>query len=152
MTARTFAALGGGFYLVLGVMGFVPAMWERPPSGPALSIRVFHAGVLGLFAVNIMLSMLHLVIGLWGVMAANNRYSALMFARAGAAVFAILGIAGLIPITEVKTAYGTLPLYGYNAWLHLATALIALLFAIRPGYRLTQIGLKEEMNPHRTSV
>jgi hypothetical protein len=96
--------------------------------------------------------MVRLVIGLWGVMAANNRHSALMFARAGAVVFAVLGIAGLIPIIEVKTAYGTLPLYGYNAWLHLATALIALFFAIKPGYRLTHIGMQEEINPHRTSV
>src|SRR5437762_11254265 len=120
-------------------MGFVPAFWERASGGPPLSVRVFHASLFGIFVVNIILNMIHLVIGLWGVMSANNRYSALAFARAGAVIFAILGIAGLIPLNEVRTAYGTVPLYGYNVWLHLATAFIALYFGIKPGYRLTQI-------------
>ena len=151
MTARTFAALCGTLYLALGIMGFVPALWERPPSGPALAVRVFHASVLGLFAVNILLSMIHLVIGLWAVMAANNRYSALTFTRAGALMFAVFAGAGFTPLAAVNTAYGTLPLHGYNAWLHLATAAIALYFAFRPGYRLTSIGLQRLINPHRTS-
>ena len=149
MTARTFAAICGGLYLALGVAGFVPALWERPPSGPALTIRVFHASLFGVFAVNIIMSMIHLVIGLWSAMAANNRYSSLIFARAGAIVFAVLGIAGLIPMTEVQTAYGTVPLYGNNVWLHLGTAAVALIFCIRPGYQLTQVGVEESINPHR---
>jgi hypothetical protein len=152
MTARTFAALCGGVYFALGVMGFVPALWERPPGASGLTVRVFHGTLFGVFVVNITLSMIHLVIGLWGVMSANNRYSALAFARAGAAIFAVAGIAGLVPVNEVKTGYGTVPLYGYNAWLHLATAVVALYFAIKPGYHLTQIGVQQEINPHRTST
>ena len=148
MTARGFAALCGGLYVVLGLAGFMPALWERPGSGPALAVRVFHAAVLGLFVVNIVLSMVHLVIGLWGVMAANSKYSALVFARAAAAVFLLIGIAGLIPLDVVRTAYGTAPLHGNNVWLHLATAAFALFYALRPGYHLTQIGLREELNPH----
>ncbi|MGZ9006553.1 MAG: DUF4383 domain-containing protein [Burkholderiales bacterium] len=148
MTARTFAAVCGGLYLVLGLMGFVPALWERPPAGPPITVRVFHASLLGVFVVNIVLSMVHLVIGLWGTMAANNRYSALMFARASCAVFAVLGIAGLIPINEVRTVYGTLPLFGNNAWLHLGTAVLALVFGIWPGYTLTNVGVREAINPH----
>ncbi len=148
MTARTFAAVFGGLYLALGVMGFVPALWDRPPSGPGLSIRVFYGSLFGVFVVNIMLSMIHLVIGLWGTMAANNRYSSVMFARAGSLVFGLLGIAGLIPMDDLRTLWGTTPLYGYNAWLHISTAVLALFFAIRPGYALTQIGVQEEMNPH----
>jgi hypothetical protein len=52
----------------------------------------------------------------------------------------------------VKTAYGTLPLDGNNAWLHLASALMALYFAFRSGYRLTHIGMQQMINPHRTSA
>jgi hypothetical protein len=148
MTARTFAAVFGGLYLALGIMGFIPALWERPPSGPGLSIRVFYGSLFGIFVVNIMLSMIHLVIGLWGTMAANNRYSALVFARAGGVVFAVLGIAGLIPMDHIRTLWGTTPLYGYNAWLHIGTAIVALLFSIRPGYSITQVGMQETNNPH----
>ena len=148
MTARGFAALCGGLYLLLGLAGFIPALWERPGSGPALTVRVFHAAVLGVFLTNIVLSMVHVVTGLWGVMAANSRYSALVFARGAAVVFLMLAIAGFVPLDVVRTAYGTAPLYGNNAWLHAATAAAALIFAVRPGYHLTHVGLKEELNPH----
>lgn len=148
MTARTFAAVFGGLYLILGLAGFVPALWERPAGGPPLTIKVFYASLGGVLMVNIIMTMMHLVIGLWGTMAANNRYSALVFARGGCIVFLLLGIAGLIPIDEVRTLYGTVPLYGNNVWLHLGTAAIALIFSIWPGYQLTQVGVKEEINPH----
>jgi hypothetical protein len=150
MTARTFAALCGVLYLGLGVAGFVPAFWERS-SGPPLSIKVFQASLFGIFAVNIIMSMMHLVLGLWAAMSANNRYSALMFTRAGSILLLLLGIVGLIPIADVKTLYGTVPLYGNNVWLHLATAAVGAIFAFRPGYELTQVGLKEDINPHMPS-
>jgi hypothetical protein len=59
MTARSFAAVCGVLYLCLGLIGFVPALWERPPSAPPLSIRVFYASLFGVFVVNIVLSMMH---------------------------------------------------------------------------------------------
>jgi hypothetical protein len=149
MTARTFASLFGGIYLVLGIFGFVPPLWDRPPGGQALSVRVFHVSLFGVFVVNIILSMVHMVIGLWGVMAANNRYSALIFTRGSCIIFLVLGIAGLIPVNEIRTVGGTMPLHGlYNSWVYLGTALIALFFSIRPGYVLTQIGVAESINPH----
>ena len=153
MTARTFAAICGGLYLALGVMGFVPLLWDRPPGGPGLKVSVFHASLFGVFVVNIILSMVHLVIGLWGTMAANNKYSSLVFARAGCIVFALLGIAGLMPMNDVKTLWGSMPVYGgYNPYVYLGSAVIALIFAIRPGYTLTAVGVSETMNPHRTSA
>jgi hypothetical protein len=130
-------------------MGFAPPLWDRPPSGPSITIRVFYASMFGVFVVNIILSMVHLVIGLWGTMGANNRYSALIFARGGCILFLLLGIIGLIPIDKVRTLGGTMPLHGlYNSWVYLGTALIALFFSVRPGYTLTDIGVKEAMNPH----
>ena len=148
MTARTFAAICGAIYLALGAAGFVPALWERPARGPTLSVTVFHATLFGVFTVNLVLSMTHLVIGLWGAMAANNRYSALVFTRAATVVFLLMGIAGLIPVNTVRTVYGLAPLYGNNAWLYLITAAIGVIFSFRPGYQLTQVGVQETMNPH----
>ena len=151
MTARTFAALCGVLYIGLGIAGFVPALWERPGGGPSLTIQVFYASLLGVFMVNIILSMMHLTIGLWAAMSANNKYSSLIFARGGTLLFLAMAIAGLIPVKEVQTLYGTVPLYGNNVWLHLATAAIGAIFAFRPGYEVTQIGLKEDINPHMPS-
>lgn len=151
MTARTFAALCGVVYIGLGVAGFVPALWERPTSGPSLQVKVFYASLFGVFMVNIIISMMHLTIGLWAVMSANNKYSSLIFARAGTIVFLLMGVAGLIPVKEVQTLWGTVPLFGNNVWLHLATAAVGVIFAFRPGYEITTIGMREEMNPHLPS-
>src|SRR5688572_16526683 len=151
MTARTFAALCGAIYIGLGVAGFVPAFWERSPGGPALSVKVFYGSLFGIFTVNIILSMMHLTIGLWAAMSANNKYSSLIFARGGTLVFLAMGIAGLIPIPEVQTLHGTVPLHGNNVWLHLATAVVGLFFSFKPGYEISSVGLKEEMNPHLPS-
>ena len=149
MTARTYAALIGALFLTIGLLGFIPALWGRAPGGPPLSISVFHASLFGVFAVNIILNMVHMVIGLWGTMAANNRYSALIFARAGCIVLALMGIAAIIPVDSIRSVWGTMPLSGgYNEWLYLICAAIGLFFAIRPGYALTQIGVQESMNPH----
>ena len=148
MTARTYAALFGALYLAFGVAGFVPAFWERPPSDPTMSIRVFHASLFGIFVVNIISSMAHLVIGLWGAMAANNRYSGLVFTRGATILFLLMAIVGLVPINVVSNLYGTLPLYGHNVWLHLASGLIGLIFSFRPGYTLTDVGTQGEINPH----
>lgn len=151
MTARTFAALCGVLYIGLGIAGFVPALWERPAGGQGLSVKVFYASLFGIFFVNIILTMMHLTLGLWAAMSANNKYSSLIFARAGTLVFVAMAVAGLIPVPEIQTLYGTVPLHGNNVWLHLGTAAVGVIFAFRPGYEITQIGLKEEMNPHLPS-
>lgn len=151
MTARTFAALCGALYIGLGVAGFVPAFWEPAARGPALSVKVFYGSLFGVFLVNIILSMMHLTMGLWAAMSANNKYSSLVFARAGTLIFLAMGVAGLIPVHEVQTLYGTAPLLGNNVWLHLGTAAVGVIFSFWPGYQITTIGLKEEMNPHLPS-
>ena len=149
MTAKTYAAIFGGLFLAIGLLGFIPMLWGRAPGGPGLRISVFHASLFGVFATNIILNMVHMVIGLWGTMAANNRYSALIFARAGCIVLAVLGIAAIIPVDNIRTFWGTMPLSGgYNEWLYLISAAIGLIFAMRPGYALTQVGVQESINPH----
>jgi hypothetical protein len=148
MTARTYAALVGGIFLALGIAGFAPMLWEKAAPSPRLSVKVFYASILGIFTVNLILSMVHLVIGLWGVMAANNRYSALAFTRAGTVLLLLMGILGLIPVRVVQTVYGLVPLHGNNAWLYLICGAIGIFFSFRPGYVLTQVGVRGEMNPH----
>jgi hypothetical protein len=148
MTARTYAAIVGGIFLALGIAGFAPMLWEKPAPSPRLAIKVFYVSILGVFTVNLILSMTHLVVGLWGVMAANNRYSALAFTRAATILLLLMGILGVIPIRVVQTVYGLVPLHGYNAWLYLICGAIGIFFSFRPGYALTQVGVRGEMNPH----
>ena len=80
----------------------------------------------------------------------GKQYDGEAFLEPGNIVSVVLGDSSKrsIPIDQVKTLYGTTPLYGNNARLHLGSAAIALIFAIWPGYQLTQVGVKEEINPH----
>ena len=59
MTARTYASVFGGLFLALGLLGFVPALWESAPSGPPLRVNVFHASLFGLFASAYVMRMRH---------------------------------------------------------------------------------------------
>ena len=149
VNARTFAALSGAAYVALGVLGLIPAVWERPHAAGPISVRVFYASLFGVFTVNLILTMVHSVLGIWGVMAANDRYSSVVYARAAAAIFAVMGIAGVVPIARVSTAYGTMPLGGMNAWLYLGTAALAVIFALKPGYSVSATGMRRQINPHR---
>ena len=127
MTVRTFAALVGIAYLVAAMLGFVPMFLEPPPAAaPPLKITAYHGLLLGVFPVNFMHNLAHLAIGAWGVAASRSARGASAFAKALAVIYGILAVMGLMP--ETHTVFGLVPLYGYDVWLHGATALLAAVF------------------------
>lgn len=109
----------GIFYVAIGILGFVPGITSN-------------GLLLGIFAVNALHNIAHLVIGavlIWGSMSA----SVTMVNKAMAAVFAVLVVASFIaPILE------QLPLNPADTVLHLVSMLITgyLGFAARPASAL----------------
>jgi hypothetical protein len=82
---------------------------------------------LGLFPVNILHNIVHIVFGVWGLVVARGSADALRtYARAVAIVYALLTVLGLIPATN--TTFGLVPIYGHDVWLHAALAVIAAYF------------------------
>ena len=125
MSTRTFALLFGIVFLAVGVAGFIPGLVtplhpEHPPVG-------MNGGqLLGLFPVNTLHNVVHLMFGLWGLAASRSLGGSVMYARGVAIIYAVLTIAGFVP--NLNTLFGFCPLYGNDIWLHGLLALVAAYF------------------------
>jgi hypothetical protein len=127
MTARSFALIAGILYLGAGLLGLMPGMLAPPPANaPPLAFDVMYGVVLGLFAVNMLHTAVHLVVGAWGLWAYMGNASPKFFAQGLAVLYGVLGVMGLIP--GLNTVFGLVPLHGHDVWLHLGTAAVAAYF------------------------
>jgi Domain of unknown function (DUF4383) len=131
-SVRNFALIAGIVYIVVGVLGFVPALLSSPPPGaPSLRVPAEYGYLFGLFPVNVLHSLVHVAIGIWGVIAWRTLGAARTFAASVAIIFAVLTILGLIP--RANTLFGILPLFSHDIWLHALTAIIAAYFGFARG-------------------
>lgn len=127
MATRYFALILGVIYAIVGVLGFVPAFLQAPPPGaPELTLDMLYGYLLGLFPVNILHTLVHLVVGLWGILAYRSFSASRLFARAVTIIFGILTLMGLIP--GLNTTFGLIPLFSHDIWLHALTTLVAAYF------------------------
>jgi hypothetical protein len=126
----TFALVFGIAYLAAGVLGLIPAMLTPPPAdAPPTTFTMMYGYLLGLFPVNLLHSLVHLVIGAWGISAWSGRSSSMSFARSLAVVYGALAVMGMLPM--LNTTFGMIPIHGNDVWLHGFTALIAAYFGWR---------------------
>jgi hypothetical protein len=126
----TFALVFGIAYLAAGLMGLIPALLVPPPAdAPPTTFTLFYGYLLGLFPVNLLHSLVHMVIGVWGISAWSGRSSSVGFARSLAVLYGVLAVMGMIPM--MSTTFGMAPMYGNDIWLHAATALVAAYFGWR---------------------
>jgi hypothetical protein len=100
--------------------GFVVPL---PASAPQTRFDVMQGALFGLFPVNMLLTLVHLAIGAWGLAASMGWSRPRFYARSAALLFAVLGVMGLVP--GLNTLFGLMPLHGHDVWLHLATAAVA---------------------------
>ncbi len=115
MSARQFAQVFGAIYLIVGILGFIPPL-------------VSNGALLGIFPINYLHDVVHIVLGLWGLLSAGSMVRAVTFCRAFAAVLLILGVYGLFGWSSPLPTDGLVPLGGYDSLLHLASGLIAAYF------------------------
>jgi Domain of unknown function (DUF4383) len=123
---RTFALIFGIIYVLVGILGFIPALSTHPADAPHLSVESGHGYMLGLFPINILHNIVHLIIGLWGLLASRSVAGARLYAKVLAIAYALLAVLGLIPATN--TTFGLIPIHGNDVWLHALSALIAAYF------------------------
>jgi len=130
MKTSTFALLAGIAYLGAGLLGFVPAMLiPPPPDAPPTSFGLHYGYLLGLFPMNIVLTALHLGMGVWGIAAWRGAANATTFARALTMLYGALAVMGMIPL--LNTVFGWIPIHGNDVWLHAATSALAAYFGWR---------------------
>jgi hypothetical protein len=106
------------------VLGFVPGATQAPPAdAPEIGVANGYSYLLGLFPVNAVHNVIHLVIGVVGLTAYGGFIGAQTFARGLAVVYGLLAIMGVIP--ALQTVFGYAPIFGHDVWLHAVTALAA---------------------------
>ena len=125
MNTRTFAMIFGVVFLIIGAGGFIPGLTLMDHSGHAadseVTMRSFFGYELGLFPVNLLHNIVHLVFGIWGVVAAKSLGASRGYFRVVAIAYALFVVMGLIP--GLRTTFGLIPLYGGDIALHAVLAL-----------------------------
>ena len=117
MKTSTFALIVGLVYLAAGLLGLIPAMLMPPPiDAPPTTFAVLYGYLLGLFPMNIIHSLAHVVIGAWGLAAWSGRATGGTYARSLAVIFGVLAVLGVLPTTN--TLFGMMPIGSHEVWLH----------------------------------
>jgi Domain of unknown function (DUF4383) len=126
MNAPTIARILGLLFLIAGIAGFVP--WISPVApldAPVISIDTAYRFIGGVFPVNAAHDAIHLLFGVWGLLAASRFGAAVAYCRTVAVVYLLLVALGAIPIFAFYTLFGIAPIYGWDVALHLVLALFA---------------------------
>jgi len=134
MKTRLFALIVGVVYLLVGVAGFIPGLVADPTNGAFadLAVRAGEGRLLGLFPVNVLHHIVHLLVGLAGVLAYRTYDASRLYARALAIIYGLLAIMGLIDAGNLHTTFGLIPIFGHDVWLHAVTAAVAAYFGFGP--------------------
>ena len=126
MNTRTFALIFGIIFLIVGVGGFIPGLTTHATPSSGLSMTHGYGHELGMFPVNTLHNIVHLIFGIWGIAASRSFGAARGYARGVAIIYALFTVMGLIP--GLDTTFGFVPLYGADVVLHLLLAAVAAYF------------------------
>jgi hypothetical protein len=113
---QTVARVFGVVFLLVGVLGFL-ASGMSMESDPALAPRL-----LGLFPVNALHNVVHLLFGVWGLAASRTSSGAELYAKGAGAIYLVLAVLGYV----APTTFGLIPIGGHDIWLHAVLGVVLL--------------------------
>jgi hypothetical protein len=128
---RTTAAIIGGTFLLVGILGFIPGITTHVGSmkfaGHESSSQLF-----GVFEVSILHNLVHLLFGIVGLAAARRAHAAFLYLVVGGTVYLALALFGVL--VEHGSSANFVPVDDADNWLHLGLGLgmIALGMAAKP--------------------
>jgi hypothetical protein len=126
MATRYFALVLGIAFLLVGVMAFIPGLVTE--DGHGLHVTGPGTGyLLGMFHVNVLHNLVHLLFGVWGVVAYRSFDASRMYARVVAIAYGVLAVMGILP-APLNTVFGLVPIHGNDVWLHAVIAIAAAYF------------------------
>ena len=125
MDTRRFAMIVGVVFVLIGVLAFIPGLNRPDPVGaPELTVTgPGHGYLLGLFHVNVLHNLVHVVFGILGIVMARNAVNAVLYCRIVAVAYGLLTIMGIVP--GLNTTFGLIPIHGANVLLHAFIAIAA---------------------------
>ena len=120
------AQVFGVVLLLVGVLGFVA-------TGMSMNADMATAPkLLGLFPVNALHNVVHILLGVWGLLAARTVAAATQFAKMSAGIYLVLALLGFV----APTMFGLVPLGGNDIWLHAILGIVLLAVALRSGKKV----------------
>lgn len=123
-----------GIAKVVGVLFIVVALWGFVETGFGMETSL----LMGVFPVNAMHNVAHLVLGIWGYASSQTEEMAGRFCRFGGVVFLVLGGLGFV----LANPLDLMPIGGADRWLHLGVGALLLMAglvaAARPTPRVRQ--------------
>lgn len=116
-TIQKVAALFGAVFIAVAILGFIA------PGGMAMNADMTtSAKLLGMFPVNLLHNIVHLLFGIWGLAASRSWSGSKSFLQIGGIIYALLTILGFV----APTGFGMVPLGGADIWLHCVVAIVLL--------------------------
>lgn len=117
-TIQKLAAVFGVVFIVVAIVGFVtPGGMNMQPSDPASAARA-----LGIFPVNLLHNVVHLVFGIWGLAASRSWDGSKHFFVWAGVIYAILTVLAFVS----PNGFGFVPLGGPDIGLHCLLAIVML--------------------------
>jgi hypothetical protein len=128
MDTRRFAMVLGVVFVLVGVAAFIPGVNRPDPVGaPDLTVTgPGHGYLLGIFHVNVLHNLVHILFGVMGIVMARDSGSAVLYARIVAVAYGLLTLMGLVP--GLNTTFGLIPIHGADVILHALIAAAAAYF------------------------
>ena len=125
-TVQRVAQIFGIVFLLLGIAGMIPGMG---------SYTMQDAAMLGMFPVNVLHNVVHLLFGVWGLMAAKTFAGSKSYAQIAGVIYLVLAAAGFM----WPDGFGLVHLGGNNMYLHavLGLVLAAVGFTAKEGVVVT---------------
>jgi hypothetical protein len=107
------AQIFGWIFVLVAIWGFFVGggSMEAGPDAPAM---------LGLFPVDVLHNLAHLLLGVWGILAAQSFSGARAYARIAGVLYVVLAILGVVD----PAAFGLIPLGGADIGLHAVLGII----------------------------
>ncbi|HKP74489.1 MAG TPA: DUF4383 domain-containing protein [Longimicrobiaceae bacterium] len=100
------ALIFGVVFVLVAVLGFIT------PGGTSMDAT--GGMLLGMFPVNLLHNVVHLLFGVWGVLASRTWPAARTYCRIGGIIYLVLTVLGFV----APTTFGLIPIGGNDIWLH----------------------------------
>ena len=108
------ALVFGVVFLLVGILGLVSAGGMEMGADPAPAM------LLGLFPVNLLHNVVHLLFGVWGLVASRSFGGAKTYAQIGGVIYVVLAVVGFV----APTTFGLIPIGGHDIWLHAVLGIV----------------------------
>lgn len=108
-TAQLVALIFGVVFILVAVVGFIT------PGGMGMEASMEAAPKeLGFFPINLLHNVVHLLFGIWGIVASRSWAGAKAYCQIGGVIYIVLTVLGFV----APTTFGLIPIGGNDIWLH----------------------------------